>query len=185
MADVGVPRVVDRDDAVALDADRAFEDPEHRVDHQRSDEDGVELAPTDPPTVDHHPVADVLRPSRDHLVAVDRVVVLDLDDQRGVAETHPVPGGRSVDEGVLLAGDLTGHGSGLAVVDGRRHQLETVDVAVAGAFGVLSGDRIGQHDDAGAVVEHRLAHQPRARTATPGRTSAVVSTCCPYSLTPA
>ena len=96
--DVGVAGLADAADAAALDGDVGLEDAE------RVDDDGVG---------DHrvgnrrasalalpHPVADDLATAELHLLAVDGVVALDLDRQRGVAQADLVPDGGSVHLGV-------------------------------------------------------------------------------------
>ncbi len=57
-----------------------------------------------------HTVADHLAAPEFHLFAIDRHVGLDLDDQVGIAQPHPVAGGGAVHVGIGGAGDRCGHG---------------------------------------------------------------------------
>ena len=92
--DVGIARLADRSDAPVLDADIRLDDTpvieNHGVGDDRVDHlcrDALSLA---------HAVADDLAAAELDLLTVDRVIALDFDPQLGVAQTHPITGGRAV-----------------------------------------------------------------------------------------
>ena len=101
--DVRIAGLADAGDAAILDADIGFHDApmveDDRIgDHHIGDLGGETLALP-------HAVADDLAAAEGHFVAVDRVVLLDLDDQRRVGEPHPVALGRAVEAGIVLSCD--------------------------------------------------------------------------------
>src|SRR6185436_4014440 len=91
---VGIPGLADAGDPPLLDADVRLDDStdvEHdRVgDHRVGGDAAAALALA-------HAVADHLAAAELHLLAVDRVVALDLDHQVGVGQADPVTGGGTV-----------------------------------------------------------------------------------------
>ncbi len=61
-----------------------------------------------------HAVADHLAAAELDLFAIGRVVLLDLDEQIGIRQSHPVARGGAVHIGIGGAGDLGGHGRSLS-----------------------------------------------------------------------
>jgi hypothetical protein len=68
---------------------------------------------TAPPARGHlalaHAVADHLAAAELHLLAIGGEVFLDLDEELGVGEAHPVAGGRAVHVGIGGSGDFRCH----------------------------------------------------------------------------
>ena len=104
-----VAGLADADDLAVLDADIALDDAEHRIDHQRIAEKHVERA--------HgavvagrqaEAVAQRLAAAMQALLARDGEVMLDLGQQRGVAEADRIALGRAVHMRVVFAAHL-GH----------------------------------------------------------------------------
>ena len=102
--DVGIAGLADRGNAAVLDADVGLHDPPVVEDDRIGDDDigdfGGEALSLP------HAVADDLAAAKRHFLAVDRVVLLDLDDERRVGEPDAVALGRAVEGGVGLARDL-------------------------------------------------------------------------------
>ena len=101
--------LADADDLAVLDADIAFDDAEHRIDDHRIAEKHVERA--------HgavvagrqaETVAQRLAAAMQALVAWHGVVMLDLGQQRSIAEPDRIALGRAVQLRVVFAGHL-GH----------------------------------------------------------------------------
>ena len=109
--DGGIAGLADADDAAVLDAEVALDDAEHRVDHARRCRAACRARPRALVTPAARPdaVAQGLAAAVQAFVAVDRVVLLDHGDQRGVAEPHAVADGRAVELRVVAAGHA-GHG---------------------------------------------------------------------------
>src|SRR5262245_26355307 len=102
--DVRIARLADPPDAAVLDADVALDDP-RMVDDERVGNDGIgdlRRAALALP----HTVADHLAAAELHLLAVDRVVLLNLDPQRGVREPHAIADRGAEHLRVGLAPDL-------------------------------------------------------------------------------
>ena len=102
--DVGIAGLADGDDLAALDADVALDDAGDRIDDEHVDDDHVDGAVGEAMAgIDAHAVAQRLAAADHALLAIDGVVVLDLDQQRGIAEPHEIAGRRAVHGGVVLA----------------------------------------------------------------------------------
>ena len=97
--DVGIAGLADRGDAAVLDADVGLDDPPV-VEDQRVGDDGVDGAAPVGRLALAHAVADHLAAAELHLLAIDGEVLLDLDDEIGVGEPHPVAGGRAEHVGI-------------------------------------------------------------------------------------
>src|SRR5262249_10809860 len=88
---VRIPGLADGNDLAALDADVALDDAGDRIDDERIDDDHVDSAVGQAMAgVDAHAVAQRLAAADYALLAIDRVVALDLYEQRGIAEPHEV-----------------------------------------------------------------------------------------------
>jgi hypothetical protein len=106
---IRVAGLADPDDAAVLDPDIGLDDPpmiqnqgigDDQVDHLV----GLALALA-------HAVADDLAAAELHLVAVVGTVLLDLDEELGVAQAHAVPDRRTVHGGIGRPADLAHVGS--------------------------------------------------------------------------
>ena len=114
--DVRIAGLADRRDEPVLQADVGFDDPPMVEDDGVGDDRvdgaarvrGLRLA---------HAVADHLAAAELHLLAVSGEVLLDLDDELGVGEAHPVAGRGTEHLGVVGARQ-GGRGEGVA---GRGH----------------------------------------------------------------
>ena len=102
--DVRIARLADLPDAAVLDPDVGFDDP-GMVDDQRVGDDGVGDLRRAALTLSHA-VADHFPAAELHLLTVDRVVLLDLDPQRGVGEAHAIADRGAEHLRVGLASDL-------------------------------------------------------------------------------
>ena len=100
----GLPALPMRGDAAVLQADVGLDDAPV-VDDQRVGDDGVDRAARGDLRL-AHAVADHLAAAELHLLAVGGEILLDLDDQVGVGEPHPVARGRAEHVGVGAALDL-------------------------------------------------------------------------------
>ena len=99
VADVGIARMADSDDATVSDADIGADDAPP-VQDDRVRDDGVEGAVRPRRRRLRHGLADRLAAAEDGLLAADGEVALDLDPQVGVAEAHLVAHRRAVDRRV-------------------------------------------------------------------------------------
>ena len=90
--DVGVAGLADRDDHPALEADIGLHDAPV-IDDQRIGDDGVDGALRSRALALAHAVADHLAAAELHFLAVDRVVLLDLDEEFGIGQPHLVAHG--------------------------------------------------------------------------------------------
>ena len=106
--DVGIAGLADPRDAPARDADVGLDDAPV-VEDQRVGDDGVDRALRARHLRLAHAVADHLAAAELHFLAVDREILLDLDDQLGVGEPHLVADGRPEHVGIGGAGDLLRH----------------------------------------------------------------------------
>ena len=68
-----------------------------------------------------HAVADHLAAAELHLLAVGGEILLDLDDELGVGEAHPVAGGRAEHLGVMARGAGRSGGGVAGRGHGRAH----------------------------------------------------------------
>ena len=100
--DIGVAGFADSADAAVADADIGFDDAPMVEDHGIGD-DGVDGAVGAGRLPLPHAVADDLAAAELDLLAIDRAVALDLDDQFGVGEPQPIAGGRPEHRGIGLA----------------------------------------------------------------------------------
>ena len=107
--DVGVARLAHSHDAAAAHADVGLHDApvvedegvgDHEIQHAVRRHRARRLP---------HAVADHLAAAELHLVAVDGEVALDLDEELGVGEAHPVAHGGAEEVGVLPARDAEAH----------------------------------------------------------------------------
>ena len=91
-----------------------------------------------------HAVADDLAAAEFHLLAIDGEVLLDLDEEFGVGEPHPVAGGRAEHVGVGGAGEggagVAGHGR--LGVGRRRSGRQKSKIGVGGGVAVESHSRL-------------------------------------------
>ena len=102
--DVGIAGLADADDAAVPEADVGLHDAP-MVEDQRVGDDGVDGALRARALALAHAVADHLAAAELHLLAVDRVVLLDLDEELGVGQPHPVADGRAEHVGIGGARD--------------------------------------------------------------------------------
>ena len=105
-----VARLADRRDAPILQRDVSLHDPpmieDQRVgDHRVGGTLGARRLPLPHAVTDHLATAEL------HLLAVDREVALDLDEQRRVGEPHAVADSGAEHVGIGGAGEGGGHGS--------------------------------------------------------------------------
>ncbi len=105
---VGIARLADAGDPPVLDTDVGLDDAPV-VEDQGVGDHGVDRALLAGPLRLAHAVADHLAAAELDLLAVDRAVVLDLDEQLGVGEADPVADGRPEHVGVGVTGDLARH----------------------------------------------------------------------------
>ena len=102
--DRGVPGLAEPNDLAVLDPEVAFDDAEHRIDHEHVAQQEVERpflagdAGGEPDAVPQRLAAAVQA-----FVTVGRMIVLDHRDQRRVAETDAIACGRAVEGGVVPA----------------------------------------------------------------------------------
>ena len=97
--DIGVAGFADPADAAVADADIGFDDAPMVEDHGIGD-DGVDGAVGAGRLPLPHAVADDLAAAEFDLLAVDRAVALDLDDELGVGEPQPIAGRRPEHRGI-------------------------------------------------------------------------------------
>ncbi len=107
--DIGIAGLADAGDAAVLDADIGLDDAP-MVDDQRIGDHGVDAVARQPLALPHA-VADHLAAAELDLLAVDREILLDLDDQRGVGQPHAVADGRPEHLGISLPSDRQRHHS--------------------------------------------------------------------------
>ena len=109
--DVGIAGLADRRDAPVLDADVGFVDG-GPVDDERIGDHAVEgLVLADAGGL-AHPIPQHFAAAELALVAVGRVIALDLGDEIGIAEAHAVSGCRAEQRRVVPAIDGVAHGRG-------------------------------------------------------------------------
>jgi hypothetical protein len=106
--DIRVARLADPGDAAVADADIGLHDAPMVEDHRVGD-NRVDRALRPRRLALPHAVADHLAAAELDLLAVDRAVAFDLDDQLGVGEPQPVAGGRPEHRGIGAAADRVGH----------------------------------------------------------------------------
>src|SRR6185312_762895 len=102
--DIGIAGLADADDAAVPEADVGFHDPP-MVEDQRVGDHGIHRALRPRALALAHAVADHLAAAELHLLAVDRVILLDLDEEIGVGEPHLVADGRAEHAGIGGARD--------------------------------------------------------------------------------
>ena len=102
--DVGIAGLADRDDAAVLQADIGLHDAPV-IEDQRVGDHGVDGALRARALALAHAVADHLAAAELHLLAVDRVVLLDLDEEIGVGQPHLVAHRRAEHAGIGRARD--------------------------------------------------------------------------------
>src|SRR5262249_14477528 len=162
--DVGIARLADADDAAVLQADVGLHDAPV-VDDQRIGDHGVDRALRARALALAHAVADHLAAAELHLLAVDGVVLLDLDEEIGVGKPHLVAHGgpehvdirRARDAGRALV-RLAGPGGGPELA--RDLALEAVALAAAEVGREPHGARLAgleAHRGAGGDVEPHAA----------------------------
>ena len=105
---VGVARLADGGDAAAFQADVGLVDP-GPVEDQRVCDHSVHRPALAGDLGLPHAVADDLAAAEFNLLAIDGQVAFNLDDQIGVAEAHPVAGGRAEHIGISGARDFNWH----------------------------------------------------------------------------
>ena len=106
--DIGVAGFADPADAAIADADIGFDDAPMVEDHGIGDDrvDGAVGARRLPLP---HAVADDLAAAEFDLLAIDRAVALDLDDELGVGQAQPIAGRRPEHRGIGLARNRPRH----------------------------------------------------------------------------
>jgi hypothetical protein len=119
--DVGVAGLADADDAAVGDADVGLHDAPV-VEDQGVGDHGVDGALGPRALALAHAVADHLAAAELHLLAVDGMVTLDLDDQVGVGQPHLVADGGAEHAGVGGARDA---GRAVAAGPGERRRRQT------------------------------------------------------------
>ena len=97
--DVGIAGLADAGDHAVLDRDVGLHDAPV-IDDQRIGDDGVRRALLVGDLRLAHAVADHLAAAELHLLAVGGEILLDLDDEIGVGQPHPVAGGRAEHVGI-------------------------------------------------------------------------------------
>ena len=102
--DVGIAGLADGGDAPVLDADVGFDDAP-MVEDDGVGDDGVDRAARARDLALAHAVADHLAAAELHLFAIGGEVLLDLDEEFGVGEPHPVARGGAEHVGVGGAGE--------------------------------------------------------------------------------
>ena len=105
-----------RGDAAVADADIGLDDAPMVEDHRVGD-DRVDGALGAARLALPHAVADHLAAAELDLLAIDRAVALDLDDELGVGEPHPVADGRAEHRGIGGARNVIAIGSIQRAVD--------------------------------------------------------------------
>src|SRR5882757_4950353 len=106
--DVGIAGLADGADVAFLDGDVGLHDPPV-VDDQRIGDDGVGRALLVGDLGLPHAVADHLAAAEFHLLAIDREILFDLDDQIRVGQPHPIAGGGPEHVGIDGTFYLYGH----------------------------------------------------------------------------
>ena len=106
--DVGIAGLADAGDAAVADADIGFDDAPVVEDDGVGD-DRVDRALGPAALALSHAVADHLAAAELDLLAVDRAVAFDLDDQLGVGEADAIAGGRPEHGGIGAAADRVRH----------------------------------------------------------------------------
>ncbi len=162
LADAGDPPVPDPD--VGLDDAGVVEDQgvgDHGVDRARLAR-RLRLA---------HAVADHLAAAELDLLAIDRAVLLDLDEQLGVGEPHPVADRGPVHVGIGRAPDLTGHQEVSDASSAPAHQtIEAEDPArpgdrheldLAGLAGLEADRRAGRNVEPAAAGRGAIERERR------------------------
>src|SRR4029079_17070428 len=105
----GIAGLADADDPPVLDAEVALDDAEHWIDHQRVAQQHVERAHGAVVAWGHtETVTQRLSAAMQAFLAGNGEIMLDLGEQRGVAETYGVTRRRPIHFGVVLAAHL-GH----------------------------------------------------------------------------
>jgi len=99
---IGVAGLADAADAAVADADIGLDDAPMVEDHGIGD-DGVDRTLGAGHLALAHAVADHLAATEFDLLAIDRAVIFDLDDELGVGETQPVAGRRAEHFGIGAA----------------------------------------------------------------------------------
>jgi len=106
--DIRVAGLADAADAAVADADIGFDDAPVVEDHGIGD-DGVDRTLATGCLALAHAVADDLAAAELNLLAIDRAITLDLDDELGVGQTQPIPGRRAEHRGIGIARYLYRH----------------------------------------------------------------------------
>ncbi len=158
--DVGVAGLADADDAAVPEADIGLHDAPV-VDDQGVGDDGVDRALRARALALAHAVADHLAAAELHLLAVGRVVLLDLDEELGVGQPHLVAHSRAEHVGIGRARDAGRALVGRADLGDRTELardlgLETVAFAAAHVGREPHGARLAgleAHGGAGGDVE--------------------------------
>ncbi len=96
---IGIAGFANAGDASILDADISLDDAPV-IDDQRIGDHGIDRAITLRPLRLTHAIADHLAAAEFHFLAVNRMVTLDFDPQFGIAQPHPVAGGRAIHLGI-------------------------------------------------------------------------------------
>src|SRR5204862_8279375 len=104
----GVAGFADAADAAVADADIGFDDAPMVEDHRIGD-DRIDGAVGTAPLALSHAVAYDLAAAELDLLAVDRAVLLDLDDELGIGKTQPVAGRGPKHRGITAAGNRVRH----------------------------------------------------------------------------
>ena len=95
----GLPALPMRGDAAVLEADIGLDDAPV-IEDERVGDDGVDGALGAALLALAHAVANHLAAAELHLLAIDRAILLDLDEELGIGEPHPVADGRTEHVGI-------------------------------------------------------------------------------------
>src|SRR6266851_7586513 len=99
---VGIAGLADAADPAVADADIGFDDAPVVEDHGIGD-DGIDRTLGAGRLPLPHAVADHLAAAELDLLAIDRAVALDLDDELGIGQPQPIPGRRAEHRGIGAA----------------------------------------------------------------------------------
>ena len=106
--DVRVAGLADAADAAVADADIGFDDTP-MVDNDRVGDDGINRTFGTGRLALPHAVADDLAAAELDFLAVDRAIAFDLDDELGIGQPQPIPGGRTEHRGIGAARHVHRH----------------------------------------------------------------------------
>src|SRR5262245_9304939 len=109
LLDIGISSFANRCNPAVLDADVGLHD-SPVIEDQGIGDHGVDRAVDSSALRLSHPVADDFAAAEFHLLPVRRKVLLDLDDEVGICQTHPIADGRAEHLCVRGTAHYMGHG---------------------------------------------------------------------------